>query len=353
MKHRPTEHTLHCETDHTAPAFHSIPKLKRNTQNNTDARQFAMPLSLLDNPTRERRDSIRSVLKQLMPMANRKQRAQIANETIEILDRESYVVDDATVSLSGALADMRTRTVLYAPSNLDLLVDTIGPPHKRETTISVSNCTTFAAARSLIDAGYKNPLCLNFASAKNPGGGFLSGSQAQEECLARASALHESLASQMTYYDVNRSHTSALYTNHIIYSPRVPVFRSDEDALIAEPYLVSVVTSPAVNAGAVRKNEPSNVQAIRSTMETRIRSVLAVARQHDHNAIVLGAWGCGVFGNDPTDIAHWFAEALLDDSRFAGAFDRIVFGVLDFADDTPTYEAFRSVFAEKPHRTKP
>lgn len=157
----------------------------------------------------------------------------------------------------------------------------------------------------------------------------------------------------MTYYDVNRSHTSALYKNHIFYSPRVPVFRSDDDALIAEPYLVSVVTSPAVNAGAVRTNEPSNVQAIRSTMETRIRSVLAVARQNDHNAIVLGAWGCGVFGNDPTDIAHWFAEALLDDSRFAGAFDRIVFGVLDFADDTPTYEPFRSVFAEKPHRTKP
>jgi uncharacterized protein (TIGR02452 family) len=78
-----------------------------------------------------------------------------------------------------------------------------------------------------------------------------------------------------------------------------------------------------------------------------------VARKHDHNAIVLGAWGCGVFGNDPTDIAHWFAEALRHDSRFAGAFDRIVFGVLDFADNTPTYEAFRNVFAEQPHRTKP
>ncbi len=286
-------------------------------------------------------------------MVNRTQRAQVANETIEILKRESYVANGVTVSLSGALNDMRAGTVLYTPTDLELLVDSIGTQREHAAEISVCNCTTFAAVRSLIEAGYKNPLCLNFASAKNPGGGFLSGSQAQEECLARASALHESLASQMTYYDVNRSHPSALYTNHIIYSPRVPIFRSDDDALLEDPYLVSIVTSPAVNAGAVRKNEPFNISSIQSTMETRIRSVLAVARQHNHNAIVLGAWGCGVFGNDPSDVATWFADALLNDSRFAGAFDRIVFGVLDFADETPTYDAFRKVLAEKPYNTTP
>ena len=288
-----------------------------------------------------------------MQMANRQQRAQIATETMAILDRGSYVVDDVTVSLSASLDEMRKSTVLYTPADLEFLINSIGTHPKVETEISVYNCTTFAAARSLIDVGYTNPLCLNFASAKNPGGGFLSGAQAQEECLARASALHKSLSSQMTYYEVNRSHSSALYTNHLIYSPRVPVFRSDDDALLQEPYLVSIVTSPAANAGAVRKNEPSNVSSIQSTMQTRIRSVLAVAKKHSHSAIVLGAWGCGVFGNYPYDVATWFANALLEDSRFAGAFDRIVFAVLDFADETPTYEAFCKVFEEKPHRTMP
>lgn len=280
-------------------------------------------------------------------MANRDQRVQIANETIEILSRESYIADSQSVSLSDALGSMRSGTILYTPTELDLLVKSIDPPQQRQTRISVYNCTTFAAAKSLIDAGYENPVCLNFASAKNPGGGFLAGSQAQEECLARASALYQSLSSQMTYYNANRSHTSSLYTNHIIYSPGVPVFRSDDDVLIAEPYLVSIITSPAVNVGAIRKNEPSNVQKIRSTMETRIRSVLAVARKHNHDSIVLGAWGCGVFGNDPNDIATLFAEALRNDSRFVGAFERIVFGVLDFAHGTPTYESFRNVFPEK------
>lgn len=279
-------------------------------------------------------------------MANRKQRAQIAEETIGILGRESYVLDGTEVSLSEMLGRMRDGTTLYTPSDLESLVNSLEPPEPTNTTFHVVNCTTFAAAKSLLDDGYTNPLCLNFASAKNPGGGFLSGSQAQEECLARASGLHQSLSRDMTYYDINRSYSSSLYTNHIIYSPTVPVFRDDDDGLIPEPYAISIITSPAVNAGAVRKNEPNLISQIRSSMEERIRSVLAVGRHHEHKGVVLGAWGCGVFGNDPSDIARWFSDVLNSDSRFVGAFDRVVFAVLDFADETPTYNAFCDVFAE-------
>lgn len=279
-------------------------------------------------------------------MANRKQRAAIASETVALLDRESYPLNGDSISLSATLASMRDGTTLFTPPELVSLVNSLEHSVQRDTSIHVENCTTWAAARSLLSDGYANPVCLNFASAKNPGGGFLSGSQAQEECLARSSGLHQSLSTQMEYYDVNRSHSSSLYTNHIIYSPSVPVFRDDDDNLLSEPYAVSVVTSPAVNAGAVRKNEPDIVSKIRPTMEERIRSVLAVARHHGHNSIVLGAWGCGVFGNDPADIAQWFADALHDDARFAGAFDKIVFAVLDFADSTPTFNAFREVFAD-------
>lgn len=279
-------------------------------------------------------------------MANRKQRAQIAKETIEVLERESYSLDGVDVSLSEMLGNMRDGTTLYTPSDLKSLVNSLEPPKPSNTKFHVVNCTTFAAAKLLIDEGYTNPLCLNFASAKNPGGGFLSGSQAQEECLARASGVHQSLSREMTYYDINRSYSSSLYTNHIIYSPTVPVFRNDDDGLIPEPYAVSIITSPAVNAGAIRKNEPNVISQIRPSMEERIHSVLAVGRHHGHKAVVLGAWGCGVFGNDPSDIARWFSDALNSDSRFVGAFDRVVFAVLDFADDAPTYNAFCDVFAE-------
>jgi uncharacterized protein (TIGR02452 family) len=279
-------------------------------------------------------------------MTNRNRRAEIAQETIALLDRESYGLNGKTVSLSAMLQSMRDGTLLYTPSELESLLTSLQPPVAKPTKIYVKNCTTFAAAKSLVDNGDKNPLCLNFASAKNPGGGFQSGAQAQEECLARASGLYPSLTLKMDYYNANRAHSSSLYTNHMIYSPSVPVFRNDDDVLLPEPYTVSVVTSPAVNAGAVRQNQPDIIHQIKPTMEQRIRSVLAVGRHHGHHAIVLGAWGCGVFRNNPAEIAQWFADALQSDPRFVGAFDYVVFAVLDVAQNMPTFNAFRDVFPE-------
>lgn len=279
-------------------------------------------------------------------MANRKQRAGIAAETIEILDRGAYTVDSHTVSIADELTESCRTTRLYTPDELHRLITSLESHDPVTTIFSVSNCTTFAAARQMLADGFNDPLCLNFASAKNPGGGFLSGSQAQEECLARASGLHAALSTQMTYYDVNRKCTTSLYTDHAIYSPGVPVFRDDADTLLHLPYTVSIVTSPAVNAGAVLKNEPENLGKIDKTMQHRIESILAIARKHRHHALVLGAWGCGVFANDPGDVARWFREALTSRSQFAGAFDRVVFAVLDFADGTPTFNAFNETFAE-------
>ena len=131
----------------------------------------------------------------------------------------------------------------------------------------------------------------------------------------------------------------------MIYSPGVPVFRDLDDRLLSKPYSISIVTSAAVNAGAVRRNEPTNIPKIRPIMETRIRSVLAVARQNQHKSIVLGAWGCGVFRNNPSDVASWFSSILLEDPRFMAAFDRVVFAVLDLADGTPTFNTFQTRFA--------
>lgn len=279
-------------------------------------------------------------------MTNRQQRARIAEETINVLDRGSYTVYGRDVCIAEELAECCRNTRLYPPDELNQLIVSLDPPIPVDMTLSVSNCTTFAAARVLLNDGFDDPLCLNFASAKNPGGGFLSGSQAQEECLARASALYASLRTQPAYYEANRRSGTSLYTNHAIYSPGVPVFRDDEDALLAVPYSVSMVTSPAVNAGAVRNNEPDNVAKIEATMRQRIASVLAIARNHGHRALVLGAWGCGVFGNEPTHVARWFRDALTTLPESKGAFERVTFAVLDVADGTPTVNAFQRSFAD-------
>ncbi|HTE20220.1 MAG TPA: TIGR02452 family protein, partial [Armatimonadota bacterium] len=199
-----------------------------------------------------------------------------------------------------------------------------------ETTFEVRNETTLAAAHRLVARlGPERVAALNFASARNPGGGFLNGSQAQEESLARASALHACLERQPAFYEANRRGRSLLYTDHMIVAPRVVVFRDDHDRLLEEPWEVTLVTAPAPNAGAIAKNEPASSRQIEPAFRRRIEGVLSATVAFNQSALVLGAWGCGVFGNEPATVARLFGDFLLGDGPFARAFAHVTFAVLD------------------------
>jgi uncharacterized protein (TIGR02452 family) len=99
-----------------------------------------------------------------------------------------------------------------------------------------------------------------------------------------------------------------------------------------------------VNAGAVRRNEPANAGRIGPVMRSRTAKVLAVARDRGHDALVLGAWGCGVFRNDPAAVAGWFREHLTGEGAFVGAFRRVAFAVLDWSDDRHFIGPFERAF---------
>ena len=276
-------------------------------------------------------------------MASRKIRADIAQQTVVILERGWYTLPNGTtVSLGDSVRDAVQRSRHYAPGDFadvfarrdQLLAESQNPG---PTRFDVVNATTLAAARKLVDTRPPGDVvCLNFASAKNPGGGFLSGSQAQEESLARASGLYACISPMTGYYETNRNQPSCLYTDNMIYSPAVPVIRDDDDQLLVVPYAVSMITAPAVNAGAVRANEPQNVSQVEPTMLGRTEKVLSLAVVHGHRSLVLGAWGCGVFKNDPADVAKWFHFHLCQSGMFARAFDVVVFAVLDNTPGEPT-----------------
>jgi uncharacterized protein (TIGR02452 family) len=284
-------------------------------------------------------------------MASRNTRARIARETVEILERGWYAAPGGNrVSVADLMAHAQANSRLYTPDDFaevfrrrDEVTARAGRPEK--TTFRVVNCTTLAAASRLIrEEAADDVLCLNFASAKNPGGGFLNGSQAQEESLARATGLYPCLTSLRAMYDTNRQFGSCLYTDHMIYSPRVPVLRDDDDALLAEPYAVSIITAPAVNAGALRPGERPQIEP---TMLGRTEKVLALAAAHRHEALVLGAWGCGVFRNDPADVARWFRRHLCDGTAFRGAFRTVVFAVLDASPEGRTLRPFAEQFGSR------
>lgn len=279
---------------------------------------------------------------------SRHPRRMTAQETVAILERGDYTAPSGrTVPIAGGLARAVEGTVLYRPGELDALLERLpGAEPGAETRIEVTGETTLAAAHRLCAPGTV-PFALNFASAKNPGGGFLSGAHAQEEGLARSSGLYASLRSAKEYYEFHRAQGDLLYSDHMIYSPDVPVFRDDAGRLLEEPYEVAFLTSAAPNRGAIR--DEAKAARVRDALSLRARKVLAVAVANGHRRLVLGAWGCGVFRNDPAEVAEVFAELLRPGGdpggEFAGRFEHVVFAVWDTAKGAPRHAAFQDVFA--------
>lgn len=158
-----------------------------------------------------------------------------------------------------------------------------------------------------------NIIALNFASARKPGGGFLNGAMAQEESIARASTLYPCLIKEKKFYNYHNNHNSPLYSDKMIYSPEVLILRNDNGQLIDEPVKCSFITSAAVNSKIALKRGIAKEQ-IYSAMENRIDKILQVSILEKADVLILGAFGCGVFGNNPEDIAEIFYKKLC--SRF-------------------------------------
>lgn len=273
---------------------------------------------------------------------SRSKRAQLAQQTVEIVQQGWYQSPSGQrVDISQQVAASLAATRLISPEQFEPWQETVWGG-TRSTHFEVTNETTLECARRVVDVvSPEKCVCLNFASAKNPGGGFLGGSQAQEESLARCSALVATLESQWDYYEINRGCRTAFYTDHMILSPMVPVFRSDEGDLFDPPYLMNFITAPAVNAGAVSKNEPNRMDEVPTVMARRIDQLLSVAASSGYETLILGAWGCGVFRNDPETIARLFAAALTGDGRFAGCFANVHFAVLDRTEQETIVSPFR------------
>lgn len=279
---------------------------------------------------------------------NTLQRAKIAEDTLTIIEDGVYVNSSGKkVDISDEVRYAVENSRLYTPESFaDIgpkISETIGKREKNKTEIRVNNETTLKAARRLKEEeNYQNVVCLNFASAKHPGGGFLNGSSAQEESLARSSALYPTIEQMDEMYEANKNYDSALYLDYMIYSPQVPVFRRDDGHLLDNPYQVSFITAPAVNAGIVHSRESKeNIEKIGKKMKERIEKILSIAVVHKVDALVLGAFGCGVFRNDPEEVAGYFKELVIEDERFNDYFTEIVFAVLDRSREKRTYNIFK------------
>lgn len=185
---------------------------------------------------------------------------------------------------------------------------------------------------------YGNPssAVLNFSSYKNPGGMFINGSKAQEECLCHESFLYNVLKEfQLEFYDWNSRHKNkALYLNRGLFSKGVWFFRGDSHVECG------VITCAAPNKSAAQKYQNVTDKENTEVLSSRIKFVLDMAKDNDVDNLILGAYGCGVFGQNPTEVAEIFKECL--DTTHKNCFSKVIFAIPKGRDNN--LQAFEKVF---------
>ena len=276
-------------------------------------------------------------------------RKAVARQTMAIMEKGYYEIEGHKVEIGALQKHSMEESFLLTPEQGGAILKKYESGADNKDNLQKSwaavtwNCSTVEAILKLTAKGKKNMGVLNFASAKNPGGGFLNGAMAQEESIAASSCLYKTLLLHEDYYIKNRACKTMTYTDHAIFSPEVVFFRDQRFLLLKEPVTASVLTLPAVNMGqVVRKGE--DVEYAEQVMKRRMELSLGIFAEQGCRNLILGAYGCGVFRNDPEKIAKWWRELL--EHTFADMFETIVFAVLDKSSSQVCIKAFEEVWGE-------
>ena len=264
-------------------------------------------------------------------IAARKQKnSDVFAETMRICRAEAYTAPSGAVVGLPATDDVLKSSVFYQnPPRVDDIASGAG------TMYDAVNEDCIETARKLVEGGYR-PIMLNMANRHTPGGGVINGARAQEESVFRQSNLCVSL------YQFDEWHADLLgvplgngrypmdRNTGGIYSGRVTFFRASSrngDALVETPFECAVVSVAAINRPDLDSDGRLVDWAIWTT-KSKIRTMLRIGLLHGHDAIVLGAWGCGAFCNPPEHMAQLFREVLLEE-EFADKYRIVRFAVIE------------------------
>ena len=287
------------------------------------------------------------------------QNIELLNETLEIIEKGAYFVGGKKVSLK-LNAEQMSEAIVLADTQVKMLIDS--PPDLKifamgRSRFSVSNIDSFAAAENISKdyffqtdkVGDRKILVLNFANPLEPGGGVYRGANAQEEDLCRKSTLLASLESKTAsrYYEFHKDHHSYLFTDCMILSPAVEIIRDENNSLLEESIVVSVLTCAAPY---VKHREHSiSDEELEKVIYHRIIGMLQVAVKYGYQYLVLGAWGCGAFGNDADMVARSFYKAFKEIrcgefTNVNALFRRVDFAVLDNTEQQYNLNCFKKYF---------
>ena len=220
-------------------------------------------------------------------------------------------------------------------------------------------CKIYVTTNRTMEAAadyYGNKIAvLNFASATTPGGGVRKGSSAQEEALCRVSNLYLCLTDKKLwelFYQKNRDAKNNIHTDDIIYTPDVMVIKNDDYKTLQESdyFRVDVITCAAPNlrevpANSFNRDEGEPIQLsdeeLYKVHYKRAIKIMEVACANNVEVLILGAFGCGAFRNNPTVVAEAYKDAV---EHFRHAFKEIEFAVYCPPKDPTNYNEFRAAF---------
>lgn len=277
--------------------------------------------------------------------------AVTVEDTMQILTQGYYEKDGRRISLKLS-AEEREKIQVYLTDDVKAICNNTEfkpAAAKSENCIhSCENIDSYALARKRIAEGISKILVLNLASPVHPGGGVRRSAKAQEEDLCRKSSLLLSLESKTAsrYYDYNKSLHSFMGSDALMLTPNVEIIKDENGVLLDDTVVVSVLTcaAPKVSCG----KEGMSEAAYRQLVYDRIIGMLKSAAFFGYRHLILGAWGCGAYGNDACVISDLFRRALneLDYNGFNenDLFSRIDFAVLDRTQSQFNYRQFRRNF---------
>lgn len=256
----------------------------------------------------------------------------ICKENQKIISENAYRLDRCQTKFIHS--QTKHQAVKVLSPKLIREIERTDIPHGSGCEIEVVNAGSLA---------YRTDLVMNFANPVNPGGGYLFGAAAQEECLCRESTLYASLSSKAAgeMYLANRNNEDMFDTDYMLLSPCVEVFRNADLELLPEPYTVAVLTIAAPNlygkAGMVGQKDTDRY------MKKRIRQFLKCGAYYGYKTATLGAWGCGAFGHDAKRVAGYFKEILIKEG-YQKYYDKIIFAVYDISLEQYNYQCFETAF---------
>ncbi len=288
---------------------------------------------------------------------------QVLQDTLGIVQAGYYLKDGRKITLRTTAAQ-RLRSEVLLPEQLRQIsadIHLVQQPEGGHVGICVKNIDSLSMAQLLYGAGYaqsfteaqKKVLVLNFANPVHPGGGARSGSRAQEEDLCRRSSLLPALenAAARAYYTYNAG-LGDMGSDAIILTPEVEVIKDEHYELLEQPFTVAVMTCAApMLFGDVPASQQAAYEAL---LYRRMQRMFHVAIYYGYTHFVLGAWGCGAFGNDAVLIARLFRKVLQElqvpmangSATVHDLFRRLDFAVLDRSPEQYNYRAFQKCFAD-------